>query len=361
MRIALFTYWFTWRQRPHHFVEVANRLGHRVDLFSNFSISNYVRGVKRHSLPDSSLIRYRSIRPVFPSPLFDRTPIFTQFNSWQRRCVQDRFSMVDADAHVFAAVPFEPLTHKPSFLIYDCMDDWSDFPSLPRSVVENERILCQIADRIWVVSEHIYKKFESEFCGKLQYVPNGVDHDHFAVVPRLRVQRSRPVLGYMGTLHTWFDAQLVATVADSLPDWDIIVVGRVVLSTEQRQTLSRPNIHFTGRQSYASLPEILASFDVAMIPFVLNDLIKGTSPIKLYEYLAAGLPVVSTSMPEVLTLSEPGRVMCADEPGAFAQAIVDLYQTNTPAMVERRQQVARQHTWQARFEQALEDFAGDDR
>lgn len=294
---------------------------------------------------------------LFPSPKLDKLPFIPYLNSLQRKRLLNRFISSEADIHVFAAIPFESLTHKPSFLIYDCMDDWSNFPFVPQSVVENERILCQMADRIWVVSEHIYQKFEPEFGRKLEYVPNGVDYDYFAVVPQLKTQHFRPVLGYVGALHSWFDARLVATVADSLPNWDVILVGPIILSAEQRQTLNRPNIRFIGRRPFESLPEILASFDVAMIPFVLNDLTKATSPIKLYEYLAAGLPVVSTSMPEVLKLSKPGRVVCVDEPGAFAQAVLDLNQTNTPAMVEKRQQIARQHTWQARFEQALVGLA----
>lgn len=353
MKIALFTYWFTWRQRPHHFAEALSEDGYTIEIFSTRSIANYFRGIRRHSLPNMFVGHLRSIYPVFPSPLFDDIFPFIQFSNWQSRRLLHRFSGFEADAHVYATAPIQPLLCKPSLLVYDCMDDWSDFPHLSESVIENERRLCQMADRIWVVSEHLYRKFEPEFGAKLEYVPNGVEYEHFAITPQLKVLRSRPVLGYVGTLYAWFDVHLVAAVADALPEWDIVLVGPVVLDAQQRQVLTRPNIHFLGRQPYEDLPAILARFDVTMIPFILNDLIRSTSPIKLYEYLAAGLPVISTSMPEVLPFQEEGVVICADEPDAFVQAALKLRCMNTSAMVERRQQIARQHTWQARFEKAL--------
>jgi glycosyltransferase involved in cell wall biosynthesis len=353
LSIALFAYWFTWRQRPHHFVTAANHLGYSVDLFSTRSVADYLRGATRRSTPESPLVKYRSVRPVFPSPRFDKMPLVAQFNDLQRSCALERFCQGTADIHIFAGVPTGSLTHKPSFLIYDCMDDWSDFPSLPKSVIRNEQDLCRMADRIWVVSEHIYRKFEPSFRNKLEYVPNGADYDHFATASQIEVQHERPVLGYIGALHIWFDARLVAAVASDLPEWDIVLVGPIVLDLEQKHTLDRPNIRFMGRQPYDILPGILAGFDVAMIPFVLSDLIKGTSPIKLFEYLAAGLPVISTSMPEVLPLREPGIVACADDATAFVQAVHHLKESNSPDIIERRKQVAQQHTWQATFGKAL--------
>lgn len=352
--IALYSYWFTWQQRPHHFANALGKLGYRVELFSTRSVADYFRSPIKQKSDDSLAVHFGKVRPVFPSPRFDRLPLVSKFNGWQRRSVMNGFYNTEADIHVYAAVPFETPTIKPPILIYDCMDDWSDFPALPETVIENERRLCEMADRIWVVSKHIYHKFSGEYGAKLDYVPNGVDYDHFATTTHINVPRTRPTLGYVGALHSWFDTELVAAVADKLPNWDINLVGPIMLSTEQRQNLERPNIHFFGRQAYQALPRIMAGFDVSMIPFVLTDLINGTSPIKLYEYLAAGLPVVSTSMPEVLPFREPGVVICADSPDEFAQGILDLYHANSTEMLARRQQVARHHTWQERFQQALQ-------
>lgn len=353
MRIALYSYWYTWKQRPHHLVAAVNELGHKVTLFSTRSFSDYVRNRERSLAGETSALDFGTVHPIFPSPRFDGVPFLSRFNSWQRRRVLDDFCSSTADVHIFAGVPFEPLRSKPSILIYDCMDDWSDFPFLPMSVSEHEQQICRMADRIWVVSEHIYQKFEKDYGEKLEYVPNGVDYAHFAIVPDASVKRERPTLGYVGALHTWLDVRLIASVAARLHDWDIVLVGPVLLNPEQRQTLHYPNIQLMGRQPYDALPSIMSGFDVSMIPFILNDLIKGTSPIKLYEYLAAGLPVVSTSMPEVVAMEESGIVECADDPDSFVQSILSLYHTNSTALVSKRQEIARQHTWMERFRLAL--------
>lgn len=348
MKISLYTYWFTWTQRPHHFVDVASQLGHSTTIYSNRSIANLFTGSSNASHGQVIRTNY-----LLPSPRLDRIPGALMLNSFQRRRLLKSFQDSHSDVHVFASVPSELLERKPPYLIYDCMDDWSDFPSLPPSVVENERRLCQMADKIWVVSEHLYRKFDDDYAAKLEYVPNGVDFRHFSEATEFNEPHMRPTLGYVGALHSWFDAQLVATVAAMLPNWDIILVGPILLEPNQRQSLQLPNIQFLGRQPYDALPKIIAGFDVSMIPFILTDLIKGTSPIKLYEYLAAGLPVVSTSMPEVLPFREPGVVICADNPDEFAQGIQDLYHAKSPEMLARRQQIARHHTWQERFQQAL--------
>lgn len=94
------------------------------------------------------------------------------------------------------------------------------------------------------------------------------------------------------------------------------------------------------------LPSLLAAADIAMIPFVINDLIRGTSPIKLYEYLAAGVPVVATPMPEVLPYVETGAVACAEGPTEFARVVKDLAATANP---DRCQEIARKSSWDERF------------
>jgi len=353
MNIGLYTYWFTWKQRPHHFASAASDLGHTVDLFSARSIRDYLRGAKTRYLPHSGEVHYKSIRPVFPTSVSSGARALAYFDSVQRRQLIRRYCDHPADVHVYAAIPAELIVSKPPYLIYDCLDDWGDFPGLPQSVRATEQQLCQMADRIWVVSEHIYRKLAPEFEAKLEYVPNGVDYEHFADVPNMRTQHRRPVLGYVGALHQWFDANMVAAVADTLPDWDVTLVGPVALTADQRRVLDRPNVSFLGRHPYESLPGILAGFDVAMIPFIQSDLVNATSPIKLYEYLAAGLPVVSTTLPEVQAFEDDGIVACVQDALSFREAVLKLFGSEQHSLITRRQAIAHQHTWRARFEKAL--------
>ena len=196
------------------------------------------------------------------------------------------------------------------------------------------------------------KKFEQAFGEKLEYVPNGVNVEHYRHVPELKKNRPhpRPVLTYMGGMGVWFDHELVAAVAEELRDWDILLIGPTYFGEAEKQRLALPNIQFTGLLPYESLPEILAGSDVGMIPFGISQLVNGFSPLKLYEYLAAGLPVVATPMPEVLPFVEPGVVACTDDPRRFAQAARELL---AGAQSRRCQQVAEQHSWRSRFAKAL--------
>lgn len=195
------------------------------------------------------------------------------------------------------------------------------------------------------------KKLE-RFSAKITYVPNGVNYDFFSGVPKIeKIKKQRPKLGYVGALSAWFDATLIGEIATILSDWDIVLVGPDCLKQEQRALLMKPNIHFVGRLPYEELPVMLATFDVAMIPFIINDLIKSTNPIKLYEYLAAGLPVIATPMPEVVSFIETGVVLCAETSCAFANAVREIIRHEK---VSRRQEIAKSYSWEGILQNAME-------
>jgi glycosyltransferase involved in cell wall biosynthesis len=263
----------------------------------------------------------------------------------------DRFLRSPADVHVFAAAPYAPITYKPRTLIYDCMDEWSAFDGCDETLALYERELCAAADTIWVVSRSLESRFRAVHGDKIQYVPNGVDYRHFYGVPaERRVPGGKKVLGYIGMIASWFDCELVASVADRLPDWDIHLIGPHSLGEQGLHLLARPNIALLGPAPYAELPTLMGRFTVAMIPFRLNALTIATSPIKLYEYLAAGVPVVSTPMPEVLQYQESEVVACHPEPDAFASAVRDLARSHCTSLC---QDIAKRNSWKERFQDAL--------
>jgi glycosyltransferase involved in cell wall biosynthesis len=238
------------------------------------------------------------------------------------------------------------------------MDEWTGFELSARRRMRfecHEKRLCEGASRIWAVSRRLVERLEPKYGGKLSYVPNGADVEHFERALSMRAPRDgrRPVLCYMGALESWFATKLVDGVARLLPDWTVLLIGPVGLKPDRRAELGAPNIRFTGRVSYESLPGMLAAVDVCMIPFSLNDLVLATSPIKLYEYLAAGLPVVSTSMPEVVPFVENGVVECADTSREFARRAKELAALHR---VERRREVARNHSWESRIFEALSEI-----
>jgi glycosyltransferase involved in cell wall biosynthesis len=130
--------------------------------------------------------------------------------------------------------------------------------------------------------------------------PSGVDPDHYAPAANMRQPGPRPVAGYVGVIDERLDLDLVAELAAALPDWEIRMVGPV-LKIDAATLPQAPNITYPGSAQYADLPQVMAGFDVALMPFARNEATRSISPTKTLEYLAAGLPVVSTRVPDVVT------------------------------------------------------------
>jgi glycosyltransferase involved in cell wall biosynthesis len=187
-------------------------------------------------------------------------------------------------------------------------------------------------------------------------VPNAADYDHFArevprgeVPPELRAL-PRPVIGYVGEVADWLDTGLLRAVAARHPDWSIVLVGPV--TAEVRSDLFAANIHLFGRRPYSELPRYLAGFDCCLIPFRASPLTAAVDPIKLYEYLAAGKPVVSTPLPGAMTFA--GEILVAAGP-RFLEAVEEAVAgTHDAAAAEARRRRARAHTWDHRMARILE-------
>lgn len=352
MKASLFGTWHSIAQRPHHLAGTLMRTGFKVDIFT-------ARGV-RCTAPNLDFDPSLHTRLMLPSRLY-QLPLagnfFKRMNDSIDQAVFSEFIASKADIFIH----YRPPQHYSSVgielsgpLVYDCIDDWEGFTGADPRIVRWEHTLCERADQIWVVSRHLEEKHAS-WSDKVRYVPNGVDYPHFANSRIIReaqdkLKTYRPRLIYIGALFDWFNAHLVGEVADQLRDWQIDLIGPYRLSAVQRKALNRPNIRLLGGKDYLELPALLADADVAMIPFVINDLIRGTNPIKLYEYLAAGVPVVATPMPEVLPYVETDVVACAEGPTEFARAVKDLAAT---ANADRCQEIARESSWDARFMGAI--------
>ncbi|WP_237392719.1 glycosyltransferase [Steroidobacter denitrificans] len=359
MRGSLYGFWNVIAQRPHHLAGALLRAGWQVDTFSQ-------RGMRDRAPPldHRPAVHYRTLPPgrLYRSSL--TASLARRYQRHVEHGVFSDFTSSQADLFIYYHRPHEYAARigaLPGPLVYDCMDDWAAFGYVGAGAVQEwEQRLCERADRIWVVSRHLQEKL-SDWKDKVRYVPNGVDYAHFARARDMRAQleadpqtRTRaPRLIYIGSLEHWFDARLVGEVAGRLPDWLIQVVGPSKLAERQRAWLDRDNIHFLGKKDYHELPSLLAAASVAMIPFLLSDLIRGTSPIKLYEYLAAGVPVVSSSMPEVLAHVEPGAVVCADDPTEFARLVEECAASGNP---DRCQAIAHKCSWDSRFLPAVHDI-----
>jgi glycosyltransferase involved in cell wall biosynthesis len=209
-------------------------------------------------------------------------------------------------------------------VLYYCVDDHASFTGYDREqVLRDEEDLCRRANLVVTTSMKL-QNGKQPFNPNTILVSHGVDYEHFskAVSDHLPTPADiaaipRPRLGFFGLIRDWVDLDLLAAVARRRPDWHFVLIGDSTIDLAPYRELA--NMHFLGRKPYAELPAYCKEFDVGLVPFKINELTNAVNPIKLREYLAAGLPVVSTPLPEVKAC---GRlVKIADGPDAFAELI----------------------------------------
>jgi len=237
--------------------------------------------------------------------------------------------------------------------VYYCVDEWSAFSFLDGKLMREmeERLIAQ-SDLVIASAEALYTS-KRHLNPKTYLVPHGVDGEHFAqarhetteIAPELKGLPS-PIIGFWGLIHEWIDLDLLQLVATRHPEWSVVLVGKVGVDCS---TLRRmPNVHFVGTRSYESLPRFARGFTAAMLPFKVNRLTDSVNPIKLREYLAAGLPVVSTALPEVLQFA--GVVRIGATPEEFVRELEIAVRDTGDAAARRRMEAVREDTWLARVE-----------
>lgn len=250
----------------------------------------------------------------------------------------------------FMATPFLS-AWKPDRIVYDMIDAPLHFaPVPPRLVPQWERLL-RAADRVIVTSEPLAALARAGGASSPLLIGNGVEAARFdpaRVAPAaLPGNPSAPVLGYVGSLHSWFDLDLTAALAAALPEARVVLVGPAPPDTAdalRRLAASRPNLHWIGPKPYADVPAIVRAFRVGLIPFRRTPLTEAVNPVKLYEYAAAGVPTVTTRFSdEVAGWGEAARV--ADGAEGFAAACRELLAA--PPSEAALLAFARRHDWSA--------------
>jgi glycosyltransferase involved in cell wall biosynthesis len=188
-------------------------------------------------------------------------------------------------------------------LVYHCVDENSGFTGADKAGIRNlERRLMEKSNCV-IVSSGLLLENKRRHNQNTFLVTHGVDVPHFrkACDPETELPEDikalrRPVIGFFGLIAEWVDLDLIRFLADARPDWTFALIGKVVTDTKVLQGLK--NVHFLGQKPYQLLPAYAKAFDVAILPFVINELTLASNPLKLREYLAAGLPVVSSAIPE---------------------------------------------------------------
>lgn len=256
------------------------------------------------------------------------------------------------DALLFVHLPFwRPLVeaYRRRFggvVVYDCMDNHRGFSTNTARMCDEEDALVEMADVVTVSADFLFRQF-SHVDKKALLVRNGTEFLHFhdsQPTPAL-AHLPHPIIGYYGAISEWFDAEFIATAARQRPEWCFVLIGDT-FGANLRSLHGLANVHLLGEKPYAELPGYLQCFDVSCIPFHLTELTRATDPVKFYEYLSAGKPVVATRLPELLSFSD--FLYFATGAEEFIGKIAQALQENTRDRVEQRIALARSHDWDTR-------------
>ncbi len=232
-------------------------------------------------------------------------------------------------------------------IVYDCMDEWENFPGVHADSLAAEQALVRSCDLLVVTAQRLYDKWKP-FGRPMTLARNAADYEFYAERCRpngLLADAAHPVIGYFGAIADWFDVGLLAEVARARPQYTFVLLGGV-FEVDVSPLQALPNVRLLGQQPYETMPQYLHHFDACIIPFRINAITEATDPVKLYEYLSGGKPVVSVRLPEL----EPYRehVYLADTPAEFAAGIDRALAEDGPELADARRAVARQHTWRER-------------
>jgi glycosyltransferase involved in cell wall biosynthesis len=235
--------------------------------------------------------------------------------------------------------------------VYYCVDEWSMFSYLDRAeTVAAERRLLERVDAVFAIN-HALADAKRAVNPATFVSPHGVDHAAFAraldpalAVPADLAALPAPRIGFYGTLRDWVDFELIAHVARARPAWSIALIGQVLGDVSAIRGLG--NVHLLGQKRHDELPAYCKGFDAGVIPYRIDERMTFVNPLKLREYLSAGLPVVSTPVPEVVRHSQLCRV--ADTPDAFVAALDAALAEASPDARRRRSDAMTHETWSAR-------------
>lgn len=324
-----------------------NSLGMRSPSLGAGDLRRALGRLRRVTTPPAPLFResaHAEVHPIvlpwhleWPAVLLNRWALRHQIaHAWGRKRLTRPFVLSVTPI----AVPY--LRFPRSGLAYLRLDDYGALPGVdPEMIAAYERRMFDEADLIFATAKNLLPS-RGRLLGKCRYIPQGVEHEHFARVP-LEPPRTK-ILGFFGLVAEWLDFELVAAVAEACPDWSLEFIGPIRYAPTRVRSLR--NVHLLDARPYADLPGAIARWGAAWIPFAVSRLTEGVNPLKLREYLAAGLPTLSTPMPEVVDAElEVDIVSSAADVRA---RLAHIFASDTAEARARRRSGVRGHSWDAR-------------
>ena len=244
--------------------------------------------------------------------------------------------------------------------IYHCIDEWTAGTSgrKRKIITQLDSNLLEKVDVVFANSLLTYEKKIHSNPNTFR-IPSGVDFEHFAKAanPHFEAHPAlagipKPRIGYSGTINERLDYSYLEYLANNRSDWSLVFIGDTfpwsIDAAPLRKLSTLSNVHFLGKFPFSSLPSLIRGLDVCLIPYVNDERGSYRSPLKLYEYLAAGKPVVSTNHPEVREFSPP--VLIANTPGEFIENVEIAIAQNSPKYKQKSIDIANQHSWDLRVD-----------
>jgi glycosyltransferase involved in cell wall biosynthesis len=341
-------------QRPQQFL---SRLSHRHPIL-------FVEGPRLHDAaeaPTSTLHvvpEYPGVTIMqthFPSARFpDGAWVDAERRRLLREAVVGLQGQFDRPVHWFYD-PMAVSAHAGKFheraIVYDCMDELSQFKFAPPEIVARERELLAKADVVFAGGRKM-RDSKSRFNSNCHFYGCGVDVPHFSrarltetsIPAEVRFGKGKMVLGYFGVVDERIDYDLIAQLAQANPNWHIVMVGPAC-KVEPATFPQGPNLHWLGRREYAELPAYTKAFDVCLMPFALNAATEFINPTKALEYMATGKPIVSTPVPEVVSNFATVVKIARGHQEFIHLCRQEALQPDEPA-IARGIQMARENQWE---------------
>jgi GT2 family glycosyltransferase len=232
-------------------------------------------------------------------------------------------------------------------IIFDCLDDFSGFSDMREDICEIEQLLVSCSDLCIATSTTLYEKLRQK-ADNVILVRNATEFDHFHNLPSNNKLKniSKPIIGYYGAIAEWFDISTIEHIASRRPDWSIVLIGNT-FGCDIRRLRRYKNVHLLGERPYAELPEFLYWFDVCVIPFRINELTLSTNPVKFYEFISSGKPVVASKLPELVRHEE--LLYLSESEDEFLRNIQVALEEEDPDLRIRRICLAQSNDWNNRF------------
>ena len=328
-------------------------------------IRNWWRGTKGFRREGDNLFIYSPILLPFPySPIVRRLNRFLLGRALRRWMRAIGFSR----PIVWTFLP-TPLVRDvirdidPAVSVYYCIDDFASSSHAARRIAKSEEQLCREVDLVFVTSEKLREK-AARFSEHVSLFPFGVSYRKFEEmrdspnqIPADLAALPGPVVGYVGGIHQWMDMQLLADVARRMPQTTFALVGPLQIDVT---AVKAPNIHFLGKKAHDDIPRYIKGFGVGIVPYLLSDYTANVYPTKLNEYLAMGIPVVATDLPEIRRFNavHGPHVAVAGDADQFVAALKAALRPSTDEERRSRIEVARENSWYARIVQMSALVAG---